>query len=467
MIAIGCALLSALGFYFSIGLGDQWWLAWLAPIPVLWFAFGPAKYWQTFLVAFFAYALGSSSLIRPYGELMPLPVLILIVSGPAIVFAVPVIAAKRVQQSFGGIAAMFAVAALWAGIDLASSFSAAGGSALSPSSAEVGAPILIQTASLVGFAGVTFLLGVFAAGIAASLRSRSPAPAAIAVVLFAANAAFGAIRMSVPGQSTLHVALIESDDATGETPRDGKKATLDAFAAYAAEIEKLRGQNVKLIVLPEGIGWVGTAWRGEVQATLAKAATVADATLVAGLITRAGGAQRDASWAFTPGVGTPVTYLKRHLIPVLGTRIFTPGKQPVALANGTGLEICKDMDFHTMIRRDAVALHPMLLAVPAGDFHSDGWSHGRVAIMRSVENGVPLARTASKGLMTLNDRYGRIVSRAKTAGPFKTLIGDLPLDGRGGYTVYDRIGDVFGWLCLVLGIAATAFAYFKRKPPSP
>jgi apolipoprotein N-acyltransferase len=43
------------------------------------------------------------------------------------------------------------------------------------------------------------------------------------------------------------------------------------------------------------------------------------------------------------------------------------------------------------------------------------------------------------------------------------LIGDLPLDGRGGDTIYDRIGDVFGWLCLVLGIAATALAVFKRK----
>lgn len=467
MIAIGCALLSALGFYFSIGLGDQWWLAWLAPIPVLWFAFGPTKYWQTFLVAFFAYALGSSSLIRAYSELMPLPVLILIVSGPAVVFAVPVIAAKRVQQSSGGIAAMFAFAALWAGIDLASSFSAAGGATSSPSAAEIGAPVFIQTASLVGFAGVTFLLGAVAAGIATSLRSKSPAPAAIAIALFAANTAFGAIRMSAPPGGTLRVALIESDDAVGKTQQDDKAVTLKAFDAYAAQIEKLHGQNVKLIVLPEDIGWVGPAWRGDVRTTLAKAATVADAMLVAGLNTYVDGAQRNVSWAFTPGDGTPVTYQKRRLIQGLETRFFTPGKTPVVLSNGIGLKICKDMDFHAMIRSDAVATHPLLLAVPAWDFHIDDWSHGRVALMRSVENGVPMVRNARDGLLTLNDRYGRIVARAKTTGPFQTLIGDLPLDGRGGNTIYDRIGDVFGWLCLVFGIAATALAFFKRKQPSP
>jgi len=463
MIAIGCALLSAIGFYFSIGLGDQWWLAWLAPIPVLWFAFGPTKHWQTFLVAFFAFALGGASLVRAYGGLMPLPVMLLILVGPAAVFAGPVIAAKRVQQSFGGIAAMFAFAAMWAGIDFASSFSASGGAVSSPSSAEIGAPIFLQSASLVGFAGVTFLLGAFAAGIAACLRSKSPGPAAIAVALFAANMAFGAIRMSAPQSGTLRVALIESDNAVGETQRDDKAATLKAFDAYAAEIEKMRGKHVKLILLPEDIGWVGPAWRSEVQERLAKAATVADATLVVGANTSVDGAQRNVSWAFTPGNDTPVTYQKRRLIQGLETRFFTPGKRPAVLSNGTGLEICKDMDFHAMIRSDAVATHPLLLAVPAWDFHIDDWSHGRVSLMRSVENGMPMARNARDGLLTLNDRYGRIVARAKTTGPFQTLIGDLPLDGRGGDTIYDRIGDVFGWLCLVLGIAATVLSFFKTK----
>ena len=51
MTAIACALLSAIGFYFSIGLGEQWWLAWLAPVPVLWLAFGETKGWQVFIAA--------------------------------------------------------------------------------------------------------------------------------------------------------------------------------------------------------------------------------------------------------------------------------------------------------------------------------------------------------------------------------------------------------------------------------
>jgi apolipoprotein N-acyltransferase len=107
-----------------------------------------------------------------------------------------------------------------------------------------------------------------------------------------------------------------------------------------------------------------------------------------------------------------------------------------------------------MIRKDEVQTQPVLLAVPAWDFDKDDWSHARVAILRSVENGVPMARSARNGLLTLNDRYGRLIARAKTTGSFTVLTGDIPLDGRGGNTVYDVIGDVFGWICVVLSLLA-------------
>jgi hypothetical protein len=78
-----------------------------------------------------------------------------------------------------------------------------------------------------------------------------------------------------------------------------------------------------------------------------------------------------------------VTYEKRRLVPGLESTVFTPGPGPRTLSNGIGLEICKDMDFHAMIRSDEVATKPELLAVPAWDFKEDDWSHARVAILRS------------------------------------------------------------------------------------
>ncbi len=462
MIAILCTLLSAVAFYFSVGLGDQWWLLWLAPIPVLWLAFGDTKAWTSFFAAFVACALGSSSLLSAYLGTMPPSVLVLAIAGPALMFAASVMGARRVQRALGPIAAMFAFAALWTAFDFLSSFSRAGGSVATPAGAEVAVPMLIQAASLVSYLGVTFLVGAVSAGLALSLRLRDVRPAAIAVALFALNAGYGYWRMLVPPTTTERVALIESDDTVGKHREDDKPAAFAAIDAYVGQIAKLADKHVQLIVLPENIARLAPAWRDEAEAKLAAAAANVHATLVAGFNIFLNGAQRNVSLAFIPGQPT-VRYQKRRLVPVLETALYTPGPGPKVLANGTGLEICKDMDFQAMLRDDEVATHPVLLAVPAWDFDKDDWSHARIAIFRSVENGVPMARTARDGLLTLNDRYGRIVARARTVGGFTAVIGELPLAGRGGDTIYDRIGDAFGWVCLALAIGLVGFSIFKRK----
>ena len=463
MIPVVCALLSAVGFYFSVGLGEQWWLAWLAPVPVLWLAFGKANPWTVFAASFAAVAIGASNVLRAYGDILPTTVLVLAIGVPALTFAISVMGARRVHRALGPFAAMVAFAALWTLFDFLAAFSRGGGSVGTPAAVEVAAPVLIQSAALVSYLAITFLLGFFASGIALSVRTRNPVPAAMAVALFAANAAYGYWRMSSPSWGSTRVALIESDNAVGKFGKADKAATFDAVDRYAAQLAKLQGAHVQLIVLPENISRLAPEWRGEAEAKL-QAAVPEGATLVAGFNTFLDGAQRNVSLAFASGAATPVTYVKRQLVPVLESAVYTPGPGPRMLANGVGLEICKDMDFQAMVRDDAVATHPRLWAVPAWDFDKDDWSHARIAVLRSVENGVPMARTARDGLLTLNDRYGRLVARTRSVGGFTTLIGDLPLDGAGGSTLYDSIGDVFGWLCLVLSGTLVGWAMLRRNP---
>jgi apolipoprotein N-acyltransferase len=459
MIAVFCVLLSAAGFYLSFGLGDLWWLAWVAPVPVLWLVFGGGKPWSVFFAAFAACALGATSILRAYAGLLPAPVLVLAIGTPALTFAVSVMGARRVQRALGPMAAMLAFAALWTTFDFLAAFSREGGSVATPAASQMGAPLLIQGASLVGFLGITFLLGFGAAGIALSVRLRDPVPAALA--LFAANAAYGYWRIATPPSGFIRVALIDSDDTMGPTRRDDRAAAMRDIAAYAAQIAGLRDAQVRLIVLPENIAQIGPAWRGEAEAEIAAAASRAGATVVAGFNTYLSGAQRNISWAFVPGAAAPLTYMKRRLVPVLESSVYTPGPGLAVLANGIGLEICKDMDFPAMIRADEIGTKPELLAVPAWDFDKDDWSHARVALLRSVENGVPMARTARDGLLTLNDRYGRLVAAARTRGDFRTVVSDLPLAGRGGDTVYDRIGDAFGWVCMALAIGLVGWSFLR------
>src|SRR5215469_389379 len=81
MRAIGCVILTAGACYLSFGLGNAWWLAWLAPVPVLWLAFGEIKPWKGFLAAWVAFALGMTSLMSAYAHVFPGPVLALDILG--------------------------------------------------------------------------------------------------------------------------------------------------------------------------------------------------------------------------------------------------------------------------------------------------------------------------------------------------------------------------------------------------
>lgn len=457
------AFLSAVGFYFSIGLGAQWWLLWLAPVPALWLAFTAKRPWPVFFAAWAAVALGATNLLNAYAGLLPPVVLAIGIAVPALCFAISVMGARRVFLSGEPLLAMAAFASLWTAFDFLASFDKAGGTMSSPANTEVAAPMLIQSASLFGYTAVTFLVGVVAAGLALSLATRKAVPALLAVALFAANAAFGYLSMAVPAQGTMRVALVESDDGVGGIRHADKARTLKTIDAYTDRMRELSGRGVDLVVLPENIARLDPAWRSEADAKLAAAADSLHATIVAGFNTPVDGAQRNVSRAYTPGTPAPVNYEKRRLVPGLETLFYTPGPGPVVLRNGIGLEICKDMDFQAMIRRDEVATHPAILAVPAWDFDKDDWAHARVAILRSVENGVPMARTARDGLLTLNDRYGRMVAKARSKDGFTVLVGELPLADRGGITLYDRIGDMFGWLCVVLGIGLYTLSFARRR----
>lgn len=91
-----------------------------------------------------------------------------------------------------------------------------------------------------------------------------------------------------------------------------------------------------------------------------------------------------------------------------------------------GVAICKDMDFPAL-GRDYAGV-PLLL-VPAWDFQRDAWLHSRMAILRSVESGFAMVRSARDGRLTVNDRYGRVLAEQQSnAGRPATLIADVPLD---------------------------------------
>jgi apolipoprotein N-acyltransferase len=463
MIAALCAALSGLAFFASTGLGVIWPLAWLAPAPVLWLAFGETRGRTVATAAFAAFAIGNTNLLPAYYDVLPMVPFAIGIVVSALAFAGCVLAARLVQRRVCGIAAMIAFAALWTGFEYLSAFGP-NGSVASIAYALAGVPVMAQTASLFGIWSVTFILCFVPAGLALFYRTHAALPLLLSLCVFAGNALYGHWHVR-DSAKTMRVALIASEEMSDAAFADNAKDAVAAVDDYASLIGSLAERNPELVVLPERFTVLKPQWRALVLKKMSEAAKAANATVVAGFADITPNEKRNIALTFPPDGGAPVTYVKRKLVPGLEDG-FAAGTGPLVLKNGIGIEICKDMDFEQMLRADS-ALHPRVLAVPAWDFEEDAYGHARVAIMRGIENGVAVARSARRGLLTLTDPYGRLVNRrASMSDATMTLVGDLPVGEGAGYTLYARVGDVFAWFSLLIGAGFLALAFAKRAKPA-
>jgi len=152
-------------------------------------------------------------------------------------------------------------------------------------------------------------------------------------------------------------------------------------------------------------------------------------------------------------------------VPGFEAPAFTPGHDDaVSSIDGGkfGVAICNDMDFDQLgrgySRRDTEAM-----LVPAYDFDSDAWAHASMEVLRGVEGGCTVVRSARLGLLTVRDRFGRVIDRKASAdAAIVTLEAPAPL-GPGEPSIYARFGHWFGWLCAAFALIAAVSLLVGRR----
>ncbi len=156
-----------------------------------------------------------------------------------------------------------------------------------------------------------------------------------------------------------------------------------------------------------------TTW-DKVDALFSSTALATHAAIDLGLVRKTPAGAFNSSRFYSANGKLEANYDKHHLLP--GVEPEKPGDKQVLLNQPSGrwgLQICKDMDF-PQLSRGYAAEGADLLLVPAWDFNLDRWLHARMAVLRAVENGFALARSARNGLLTLSDNRGRIIAEATT-----------------------------------------------------
>ncbi|MBW8899709.1 MAG: hypothetical protein JF619_16700 [Massilia sp.] len=451
---IGAALLS--GGLLAVGndTGQFGWLVLAAPIPLLIHALRTSTAWHAAGPAFAAGLMGEAGPMWFYGRI--LPVIYALAVYQAVMFTLGVLFMRALHRRFPASAAVFGFAAMAVATEYLRGSLSPNGSFGALGYALVDVVPLLQTASLAGVAGLTFLAAVIPAGLAVywiEPRDRLAVLAWVAPVL--AALLYGFWSLAQPSGPTLRIALLSDDRYAGRVFND-PAAGPDIAAAFTRQLAAAATRTPAAVVIPEKMLAAGTVL-----------APPEGSIVVAGLDgpTAQGGRLNIA--ALYRGDAPVRTYLKKRMVPGLETE-YVPGRSELVTDIGAqriGIAICKDMDFAQDLR--LYGRHDVgLMLVPAWDFDRDAFLHGRMAVVRGVENGFAVARSASQGLMTLSDANGRIVAERRTIHDPSMLVGDLPT-GRGG-TLYSRTGDVFAQVMIVvwLGLLALLAWHCARRRAS-
>jgi apolipoprotein N-acyltransferase len=458
VIAILCALASGLAFLLGHGTADVSALAWVAPVPVLWLAFRRERAWRVAMAAVGAYALGGAGSLWPYFHVIGPVLVVAMALVSAVVFAAIVMAVRHASHRLPTGAAVLVFPTLWTAWEGLSATYSPHGTFGAWAYSQVGVPIMIQSASLLGLWVITFLIALFAAAAAMSMQRRIAGPFVAAAALVIVNVTFGAWRLHQSEGITIRVAAsaIGHDDHTSPD---------QVAIQQAAEVERDARAGAELVVFQEKAALLPASRRDVVLAPLVAAAKETGVTIVTGF-DQTGAERRNAAYAIT-GDGPVRTYTKRHHIPGLESG-YIIGNGPGLLGNGRAVAICKDFDFQSTLRHDVAAAESRggleVMAAPAWDFDADGWLHARMAVLRGVEGGYAVVRAAGNGLLTVSDSRGRLRARsASGVGRYASIVVDVP---RGpGTTPYAHVGDVFVWLTGGVGLGLLLWSVRVRPGP--
>jgi apolipoprotein N-acyltransferase len=458
-LALLVTALSSVGFYFGTDLLPPWWLIWMAALPVLWTA--PRVSWPIAgSMALVARTIGGLNSWSYHQHLqIPLWANLVMLLEPALAFALAVLpfrAFMRRQQPWLAVLAYPVVIVACEYL-----FSLLAGTFGDTAYTQLDNVTVLQVGALAGIWGTGFVVLLFApmiVAIAASLpaypRARMHLTVAF-VLIYASVFGYGTWRMATTpaSQNSVRVGLIASVTPQNVMPTTDEDA-MRIMREYAHQIPILAAQGAKIVVLPEMTALVHDSISSDIDTLFQQTAIAAHTQILLGILHVVGPANAptaayNESRLYSDSGAPTAIYHKHHLVPGFESRA-TPGdgitvsSQPLGKI---GLAICRDMDYPEPANRYG-QLGIGLLLVPAWDQSEDRWWHGHMALMRGVENGYSIVRSAKNGFLTVSDDRGRVLAETTNlpTQTFTTLLATVPV--RHDATLYQSWGDWFAWLNL-------------------
>src|SRR5690348_2291299 len=314
LAGLAATALSALAWWFGSGVHPHWWLAWLAPLPVLWLAPRVRARWAA-LAAFAAYTTGSFNLwvyLHVYIGL-PASVLAYAIGLPGLMLVPCVLLYRRLLLRGHVLAAALALPAFWVALEYVNNLLSPHGTFFNIAYTQMDALPVIQIAAITGLWGIGFLVLLMPATLAVQSAPDAPSGRRVAIAMAAAClvacVGYGYWRLQSPATSTTRIGLVSLQQRMPPVLFDAAGQAL--AARYDRAVDRLATAGARIVLIPEASFVTGDA----AIPAFAKRARQRDVTVAAGIVFE--GDPRGARNMLTvlqPGAASPAVYNKHHLL---------------------------------------------------------------------------------------------------------------------------------------------------------
>lgn len=419
------------------------------------------------------------------------------------IFALPFFADRLLTPRLGILGKLLVFPAAFASIEwLMGTFSPLGTSSGLRAITQTDNLPLLQLVSVAGPYSIGFLIGWLATTINLVWEERARARARKAAAIYgcillltlfggAARLAFASppeeyVRMagitpSMRAQETARAMIANQpvDHSRPAVPDEMKAAT--GFFSSKDELERTDPATARAaygVVYEDLLAGTREAARAGAKVVIwsETAAAVQSAAELPDLLAKVGELAREENIYINVAVGEPFARNQTHLVGPDGAALWAydknypvpvlepvpPRSSPIPVAQTPfgrlSNVICFDGDFPALNRVDSD-----IMMIPGFDWPEVGRMHTlKAARLRAIENGYALIRIAYHSQSAAFDRLGNVLATQDTTGPDRHIMyADVP--AKGSRTLYNRTGDVLGWLSCAGVLVAIVAVLFRRR----
>jgi apolipoprotein N-acyltransferase len=328
---------------------------------------------------------------------------------------------------------------------------------------------LLQSLSLFGLAGLSFIIYWMNASIAKTLVNRKGhLSLMIPLTIIAFMLLFGSLRYDLSnskGKETICMAAVGTDSEISGLPLPSKESNEEVIHAIFKRTSIAAESGAELVVWNEAAFFLDADYEKQWLDSISVLAKKNGVSIVAGYVVPISDSPFryiNKFQFFNPDGSVEFEYLKHQ--PVAGEpAVKGTGPQRIKKVAGSNIggAICYDYDFPYLAKgnKDAGA---DIVAIPSSDWRGIDPLHSKMAAFRAIEQGHSILRSTRFGLSAAITPYGEMTSKMSSFDHNnKIMMAHLP--AKSIRTVYTSVGDILVYLSIVYLLSIIAVVIVKKR----